>query len=565
VAADLVIRGGLVVDGTGTRGRVADVAVAGGVVVEVGRFGGRGRREVCADGAVVAPGFVDIHTHYDGQATWDDSLAPSSAHGVTTVVAGNCGVGFAPVRQRDREQLVSLMEGVEDLPGPVLHKGLTWEWTSFPEYLDHLDARRWDVDLAAQIVHSPIRLHVMGQRGADREPATAADISAMGRLAAEGVVAGALGFSTSRTANHRTSAGEPIPTLDAERAELVGIAEAIGATGTGVLQVVSDFADLAHESETLLMMMRESGLPLSFSLTQSPRGGGYRPKLRLLERANAQGLEMRAQVAPRPVGILVGIQATVNPLRSLPTYRSLDRALPLERRAAMLAEAEPRRRLIAELTEAGVRFPLSRLYVLGNPPQYEPPPSHSAETLATVAGVPAVEWLVDALLADDGRALLYLPFLNYVDGNLDAVREMLAHPNTVPGLGDGGAHVGTICDASFPTTLLTHWCRDRDGQRFDLPWAVQQQARATAETVGLRDRGIIAPGYKADLNVIDFDRLQLRAPHVATDLPGGGRRLLQAADGYVHTFLSGVETMSDGTPTGDRPGRLVRHQRPDPC
>jgi N-acyl-D-aspartate/D-glutamate deacylase len=562
----LVIRGGLVVDGTGEPGRVADVAVHDGVIVEVGRVAVRGQREVDADGAVVTPGFVDIHTHYDGQASWDDSLAPSSSHGVTTVVAGNCGVGFAPVHPGDRDQLVALMEGVEDLPGPILHEGLTWEWTSFADYLDHLDARRWDVDLAAQVVHSPIRLHVMGQRGADREPATADDIAAMGRLAAEGIAAGALGFSTSRTVNHRTSSGEPIPTLDAARPELVGIAAAIGATGVGALQVVSDFADFDREAGTLVAMMEASGRPLSFSLTQSRHGGGFRPKLDLLDRANQAGLPMRAQVAPRPVGILVGLQATVNPLRRLPTYRSIDRGVPLAERVARLAAPDARARLVAELAEAGMWFPPSRLYVLGDPPQYEPPADRSAESLAAAAGRPVEEWLVDALLADGGRALLYLPFLNYDDGNLDAVGEMLAHPHTVPGLGDGGAHVGTICDASFPTTLLTHWGRDRDHgrDRFDLAWAVQQQARATAEAVGLRDRGLVAPGYKADLNVVDFDRLQLRPPRIVADLPAGGRRLLQEADGYLHTFVAGVETMRHGTPTGERPGRLVRHHRPEP-
>ncbi|HEV7722502.1 MAG TPA: amidohydrolase family protein [Iamia sp.] len=564
MTADLVVRGGLVVDGTGAPGRIADVAVTDGVIVEVGRVDGAGRREIDADGAVVAPGFVDIHTHYDGQATWDDSLAPSSAHGVTTVVAGNCGVGFAPVHPGDRQLLVEVMEGVEDLPGSILDEGLTWEWTSFPEYLDHLEPRRWDIDLATQVVHSPIRLHVMGRRGADREPATDEDIAAMGRLAAEGIAAGALGFSTSRTANHRTSAGDPIPSLDAARAELVGIAEAVGRTGTGVLQVVSDFADFDDEAETLVAMMQASGRPLSFSLAQAGRGTGHRRQLALLDRANAAGLTMRAQVAPRAVGILVGIQATVNPLRRLPTYRSMDESMPLADRAAALAAPDRRTALVAELTEAGVRIPLDRLYVLGDPPEYEPPASRSAVALAAAAGVPVVEWLVDALLADDGRALLYLPFLNYVDGNLDAVAEMLAHEHTVPGLGDGGAHVGTICDASFPTTLLTHWCRDRDGRRFDLPWAVHQQARATAEAVGLRDRGLLAPGYKADINVIDFDRLRLRPPRIAFDLPAGGRRLLQGADGYVHTFVSGVETMADGGPTGAHPGRLVRHHRPDP-
>lgn len=563
MAIDVVIRGGTVIDGSGAPGRTADVAIADGVVVEVGRVAATASREVDASGAIVAPGFVDIHTHYDGQATWDDSLAPSADHGVTTVVVGNCGVGFAPVHPEDHDLLVSLMEGVEDLPGTVLHEGLQWDWRSFPEYLDVLDARRWDLDVATQVVHSPIRLHAMGERGAAREVATEDDIATMGRLAAEGIAAGALGFSTSRTMNHRTAQGEPIPSLDAAREELVGIAAAVGATGTGVLQVVSDFTDLDAESATLLAMMRASGRPLSFSLTQNRHGSSYRDKLTLLEAANADGLAMRAQVAPRAVGIMVGIGGTVNPLRDLPTYRALDHGQPIDELTAALGAPEDRAALVAD-AERGVRLPLDRLFVLGDPPDYEPGPDRSVAALAAANGTTPGQFLVDALLADGGRTMLYLPFLNYDDGNLDAVAEMLAHPHTVPGLSDGGAHVGTICDGSFPTTLLTHWCRDRPGGRFDLPWAIHQQARATAETVGLRDRGLLAPGYRADVNVFDFDRLRPRPPTIVADLPAGGRRFLQGAVGYLHTFVAGVETQADGVATGHRPGRLVRHARPDP-
>ncbi len=561
---DLVIRGGTVIDGRGAPARTADVAISGDRIVEVGSVDGAARREIDADGAIVTPGFVDIHTHYDGQATWDERLQPSSGHGVTTVVMGNCGVGFAPVRPADHETLVELMEGVEDLPGSVLHEGLSWEWESIADYLDALGRRCYDIDLAAQVCHAPLRLYVMGQRGADREAASAEEIDAMGRLAAEGVRAGALGFTTSRTLNHRTSRGEPTPTLTAAREELVGIARAIGATGRGVLQVVSDFADGAVEDETLLEMMRASGRPLSISLLQAAPGPGYRTKLDLLDRAQTEGLIMRAQVAARAVGILLGLQGSVNPLARTPSFREVAH-LPLQEQARRLAEPERRERLVAELAESALPLSLDRVFELGDPPDYEPAPADSIAARAQRAGVDVQELYVDLLLGDEGRALLYLPFLNYFDGNLDAAAEMLAHPHTVPGLSDGGAHVGTICDASFPTSLLIHWGRDRaSGATFDLPFLVQRQSRGTAEAVGLLDRGVLAPGMKADVNVIDFDNLALTPPTMAHDLPAGGKRLLQGARGYLHTIVSGTETYVDGVATGELPGRLVRGEQPDP-
>ena len=557
---ELVIRGGTVVDGTGAPARPADVAVAGDRIVEVGRVEGRGRRELDAAGALVIPGFVDIHTHYDGQATWDDRLAPSSDHGVTTVVAGNCGVGFAPVHPDDHAMLLELMEGVEDLPGVVLDEGLSWEWESIGDYLDALERRRFDVDLATQVCHAPVRVYVMGERGANREPATADEIAEMGRLAAEGVRAGCLGFSTSRTLNHRTSRGEPTPTLTAARDELVGIAAAIGQTGAGVLQVVSDFR-AEDEGATLLAMMRASGRPLSFSLLQTAPGTGYRTGLALLDDARAEGLAMRAQVAARPVGVLVGLETSVNPLARCPAYQAVaDR--PLAERARALSAPERREQLVAELREVTREASLASMFPLGDPPDYEPAPEDSVRAEAGRLGVDPTAHYVDLLLADEGRALLYVPFLNYADGNLDAAAELLGHAYTVPGLSDGGAHVGTICDASFPTTLLTHWARDRDhGTTFDLPFLVHRQCRATAEAVGLLDRGVLAPGHKADVNVIDFEHLGVDRPRVVHDLPAGGKRLLQGAHGYLHTFVSGVETQAGGEPTGERPGRLVRGAR----
>ena len=560
---DLVIRSGTVIDGSGSEAFTADVAVVRDRIVEVGAVEGRGRREIDADGALVTPGFVDVHTHYDAQATWDSRLQPSSGHGVTTVVAGNCGVGFAPVRPADHDMLVELMEGVEDLPGVVLREGLPWTWETFDEYLDTVGRRRFDIDIATQVCHAPLRVYVMGERGANREPATADEIEAMGRLAAAGIGAGALGFSTSRTLNHRTSRGEPTPTLTAARDELVGIARAIGATGHGVLQVVSDFtAD--GEDETLLEMMRQSGRPLSFSLLQAGAGTGYRSRLRLLERARAEGLAMRAQVAARAVGVLVGLQGSVNPLGRCPSFLAVAH-LSVAEQARALSSPEARERLASELAEHSRMARPANLFVLGDPPNYEPMPEDSVAAQAARLGVDPLALVVDLVLEADGTNLLYMPFLNYSDGNLDAAAEMIAHEHTVPGLGDGGAHVGTICDGSFPTTWLTHWGRDRThGRRFDLPYLVQRHTRGTAETVGLLDRGLVAPGYRADLNVIDFERLGLRAPRFVADLPAGGRRLLQNATGYAHTVVAGVETYTDGVPTGDLPGRLVRGRQADP-
>jgi N-acyl-D-aspartate/D-glutamate deacylase len=560
---DLVIRGGTVIDGTGAPRRTADVGVKDGRIAAVGQIDEQAREVVDADGALVTPGFVDIHTHYDGQATWDPQLRPSSGHGVTTIVMGNCGVGFAPVHERDHSQLIELMEGVEDIPGAALHEGLPWNWHSIADYLDALEQRPHDIDFAAQVCHGPLRLYVMGQRGADREPATPDEIAEMGRIAAEGVRAGALGFTTSRTLNHRTSKGEPTPTLTAAREELVGIARALGAINAGVLQVVSDFPDFDNEMGTLLEMQRQSGRPLSVSLSQGRVGGrGHQAVLDVITRANEEeGLRMRAQVPARGIGVLVGLQATVNPLRESATYNALG-DVPLLELVHLLRDPALREKIVSELNPLSF---LERVFELGDPPNYEPSPDQSIAARAGRAGVDRKELMYDLMLGDDGRALLYFPILNYFDGNLDAAGELLAHPYTVPGLSDGGAHVGTICDASFPTTLLSYWARDRDhGVTFTPEWVAQQQCRATAEAVGLLDRGVLAPGYKADVNIIDFDHVGMGAPRLVFDLPAGGKRLLQRSTGYLHTFVSGTEIARDGEPTGATPGRLVRGAQPNP-
>ena len=552
----LVIRGGTVVDGTGAPARTADVAIRDGVVTAVGKVDGSADRVVDADGLLVTPGFVDIHCHYDGQASWGERMIPSSWHGVTTVVVGNCGVGFAPVRPADHERLIELMEGVEDIPGAVLHEGLTWDWQSFPEFVDALDGRAFDVDLAVQVPHGALRLHVMGERGARRENATPDDIDAMARLARAAVEAGALGFTTSRTLNHRTSRGEYTPTLTAEADELIGIAEEIGKSGRGVLQVVSDFGDVDAEFSIFRRMAEASGRPLSFSLLQV-RGDTWRELLERLARANADGVKMTGQVAPRPVGLVLGLECTLHPLLTNTVYREIaDR--PLGERVTALSDPAFRQRVLDAARPDGLLQSFGSIFELGDPPDYEPTPETSLAARAEREGRAALDLAYDLLLADGGHGLLYLPLLNYADGNLDPAREMLAHPNTVVGLGDGGAHVGTICDASFPTTLLTLWARDRDHGRLDLPFVVHRQTQATARTVGLLDRGVLAPGYRADVNVIDFERLTARRPEIRHDLPAGGKRLVQAADGYVATVANGEVTYERGEATGPLPGRLVR-------
>jgi N-acyl-D-aspartate/D-glutamate deacylase len=570
---DLVVRGGTVFDGTGGPAALADVAVTGDRIVEVGRVDGRGRREVDADGSVVTPGFVDIHTHYDGQATWDPHLAPSSWHGVTTVVMGNCGVGFAPVRPADHERLIQLMEGVEDIPGTALHEGLPWAWQSFPEYLDFLDTLPRDLDLGAQLPHGALRLHVMGERGASRQPATPDDIAVMAGLARQAVEAGALGFTTSRTLNHRTSLGEYTPTLTAEADELVGIAQGLGAAGKGVLQVVSDFIDADDELGILLRMARESGRPLSISVAQSARRPDqWRDLLDAFARASLDGVPVRAQVGARAVGLLLGFEATLHPFMYAPAWRDLAPLAPAER-VARLHRPEVRRALVEgatvdrDTTLIGGRLVgrFELMYPLGDPPDYEPDPSTSVAARAEREGRAPAEVAYDLLMERHGRALLYLPTLNFAAGNLDVVGEQLVHPAAVPGLSDGGAHVGTICDVSFPTTLLQWWGRDRPRGRIPVETLVAKQCRATAEAVGLLDRGLVAPGHLADLNVIDFDALRLHAPELVHDLPAGGKRLLQRASGYRHTFKSGVEIMADGEPTGALPGRLLRGARPSPA
>mgnify|MGYP005839695329 CR=1 FL=1 len=562
---DLIIRGGTVLDGTGREGFVADVGIRNGRIAEVGEISGTAAEEIDAAGLLVTPGWVDVHTHYDGQVTWDSFVTPSSLHGATTVVMGNCGVGFAPVRPADHKTLISLMEGVEDIPGAALHEGLSWNWESFPDYLDAIEGRPHDIDVAAQVPHGALRVYVMGERGAALERANDDDIHRMGVLTREAVEAGALGFTTSRTILHKTAEGNPVPTHDAAREELIGIASEMGKSGQGVLQVVSDFANLDVEFETLTDMVRAADRPLSVSLAQADvNPGRYREILARLEEANRAGLEMRGQVANRPVGILLGLQGSVHPFIAFPSYKEIA-GLPLDERVARMRDPSFKAKLLSEAPEEGNVFAnyiansYGKMFRLGDPPDYEPDPSTSIGAIAEQKGIRADELAYDTLLENDGREFLYFPFLNYAEFNLEPTREMLMSEYTVPGLSDGGAHVGAICDASFPTYMLTHWARDRSrGEQLDLAWLVKRQTRDTAISMGLMDRGLIAQGYKADLNVIDFDRLAIHPPHMIFDLPAHTRRLMQEAEGYVATIVSGAVIRRDGKATGALPGKLVR-------
>ena len=568
---DTIIRNGLIYNGTGTAPYEADIAIDNGIISQIGKIDGKGRDEIDAKGQIVAPGFVDIHTHYDGQAAWGDRLDPSSLHGVTTAVMGNCGVGFAPVHESDHDRLIQLMEGVEDIPFPVLAEGLPWQWESFADYLDFLTPRRFDIELAAQVPHAALRVYVMGDRGVNREEATDDDISKMAKLAHDAVMAGALGFSTSRTLNHRSADGNPTPTLTASERELLGIAMGLRKAGRGTLQFVSDFDDMHEEMAMLRRLVEKSGRPLSVSIAQADsKPTLWRHLTDWLEQGVADGLPMRGQVGSRPVGVLLGLELTLNPLSGHPSFAKIA-DLPLNKKVAALRNPTLRAQLLTE--EAGSKNPFvsallanfGKIFVLGDPPDYEPTEDKTVAAIAKNRGVSEVEVALDLMLENNGRGVLYFPFLNFADGNLDSTRTMLESNATLPGLSDGGAHVGMICDGSFPTTLLTHWGRDRTrGDKLPLELLIKKQSCDTAHWVGLHDRGVLMPGYRADINVIDFDKLRLHLPEINYDLPAGGRRLMQRATGYTATLVAGEVTYLDGTPTDAKPGKLVRGAQTKP-
>jgi len=562
---ELVIRGGIVVDGTGAPGFEADVGIVGGRIAAIGRVASREAEEIDARGKLVTPGFVDVHTHYDGQAVWDSHLAPSAWHGVTTAVMGNCGVGFAPCRAADRDKLIELMEGVEDIPAPALHEGLDWRWESFPDYLDVLERKPRDIDIAALLPHGAVRVHVMGERAMRLEPANQADVAAMRAITAEAVRAGALGFSTSRTISHKTLKGDPTPTLRAGEAELAGIAEGLREGGGGLLELVSDWntPDPATEFAMVRRVAEASGQPVLFSLTaRHDRSEAWRELLALSDAAAAEGVNIRPVFPPRPIGILLGLEGSQNPFSGAPSYKAIAH-LPAAERAAAMRDPSLRARILAEDRISGSTFPLitriafERMFPFGDPPDYAPPREASIAAIAAREGRSAEEVAYDLLAADDGAGFIFAPLTNFADYTLNASAECLRHPNAIVGLSDGGAHVGFISDGSFPSFVLAYW-----GQRgFPVEELVRRQTSDTARAAGLADRGMLRAGMKADVNVIDAGALALERPVMVADLPAGGRRLLQKARGYVATVCSGVVTYREGEATGALPGRLVRGRR----
>ena len=567
---DLVIRNATVVDGAGRAPFAAHIGIAGDRIVEVGPNVGRGRREIDARGGLVTPGFVDIHTHYDSQVTWSSRLDPSSLMGVTTVVMGNCGVGFAPCKPEDRDTLIQLMEGVEDIPEAVMAEGLKWNWLSFPDYLDALDRNRYDIDIATQVAHAPMRVYVMGERGVNREVATEADRQEMARLTAEGIRAGALGFSTSRTILHKTSDGKQTPMFNAAEEEVLAIAQAIAATGQGAIELVSDFDDAEADCGFCWRIAKKSGLQISMALTQrEDRPVRWREVLDLVDAANRDGAALRVQVGTRGIGVMMGLELTRHPFSWQPSYRAIAH-LPLAERLQRMRDPELRRQILTEeavdTAERARNINYDRTFPVADVPDYEPRPADSLGAMARAKGVPADEFTYDLLTEGDGRRLLYRPLHNYVDDNLDVVRDMLCDPHSLIGLGDGGAHCGVIADASFAPFMLTHWARDRSrGAMIGLPEAVKMLTSNTAGAVGLLDRGIVAPGYKADLNIVDFDRMRILAPQVGYDIPLNGRRLVQRTEGIVATIVSGKVIAEDGAQTGELPGRLIRGAKPAPA
>jgi N-acyl-D-aspartate/D-glutamate deacylase len=575
---DLIVSGGLIIDGSGGPPRQGDVAVSDGRIVAVGSVEGEAREEIDARGLAVTPGFVDIHTHYDGQVTWDAHLTPSCWHGVTTVVFGNCGVGFAPVRPNERDYLISLMEAVEDIPGTALAEGIEWEWETFPEFMDAVGKRSLGMDVAAQVPHGAVRTYVMGKRGAENEPATPADIEGMAAIVRDGMEAGALGFSTSRTLMHKAASGDPMPGTFAAEDELFGIGRVLGDLGTGIFELApvgaagEDVIGARKEMDWMRRLSAEIGRPVSFAMLQvDAEPTLWRDLLDESQKAVAEGAQVYPQTAGRPFGMLVGHQTEYHPFRDRPSYEGL-MDLPFDERIARLGEPSVREAILSEKVDyedpmsAYVMASFHKLFPLGAKPNYEPSHEESVAGIAEREGRSPEEVLYDCMLGQGGRELLLFPLLNYSDGNCDPIYEMIQHPRAVLGLGDGGAHCGIICDASIPTFMLSHWVRDRErGPKLPVELVVQRMTSDPANLYGLRDRGLIAPGYKADLNLIDMDTVGLQLPEMVFDLPAGGRRLIQRADGYRYTLVSGQVTMRDGEPTGVLPGRLVRGEQTAPA
>ena len=571
---DLKISGGLVIDGTGVAGQVMDIGIVGDRIVAMGDLSDEAVREIDASGRIVTPGFVDIHTHYDGQATWDPEMAPSSWHGVTTVVMGNCGVGFAPAAPDKQEWLVGLMEGVEDIPGSALTEGMTWNWESFPEYLDALEALDRTVDVAAQVPHGAVRAYVMGDRGAANEAPSETEIARMSAIVEEGLQAGAVGFSTSRTILHKSIDGELVPGTTATKEELLGIGRALKRAGHGVFEMASDLLPEWNEFQWMGDLSRETGAPVTFTALESPiKGLSFKQQLEQMRAENAKGGNIVAQISMRGTGLILGWRATFHPFSQRQSWKAImGKSWPEQwqhlqdpafRQRLLSERGEPTGsdlQLIADLMESA----FSMQYEMQPGFDYEPSAEQSVEARARASGVSAEEYAYDCMMRNGGTGMLYFPLLNYANGNLDFLEEALDSEDCVNSLSDGGAHCGTICDAAATTFMLQHWVRDRQGKRIPLEQAIKRQCHDTARLYGFEDRGVLAPGLLADLNVIDFESLALQLPTVAFDLPAGGRRLLQQAEGYDFTIKSGRVTFHNGQPTGDYPGRVIRGPQPAP-
>lgn len=561
---DLVIRNGTLIDGTGAQRRTGDVAIDGAHISVVGKVTGRGKREIDATDKIVTPGVVDIHTHYDGQATWDPTMSPSSWHGVTTVVMGNCGVGFAPAKKAEHKDLIALMEGVEDIPGAALAEGIEWSWESFSEYMDALGRMRWTMDVGTQVPHGPLRMYVMGERGIAQERATAEDLEQMASVVAEGVKSGALGFSTSRTLIHKSSSGDLVPGTFAEETELMAIAKAMRAAGGGVLQMTSNHKDMGDELDWMRRVSLETQLPVLFNLLQFDEQPDYwRGVLDKADGYFAEGAKVYPTVAGRPAGILMGWNHTAHPFLSNPTFVQVMHD-PWPERLTTLKDPEFKRKVMDTphlsfgAFEDYILGSTHKMFRLGEAPEYEPSPEQSAQAIAARTGKKPLEVVYDWMLEDEGRGIVYFPMFNFSNGHLDHMQQMLEHPRTRLGLGDGGAHCGVICDASIPTYMLSYWGRDRARGTLPLEALVHKQTRHTAQIYGLHDRGVLAPGHRADVNVLDFDALGIEAPKMVWDLPAGGRRLVQRARGYTATVAAGEVVLEHDELTGARPGRLVR-------
>ena len=565
---DLIIKNGIIYDGTGDKPFVADIAIKGRKIEAIGELDEVSKQTINAEGKIVAPGFVDIHTHYDGQVTWDPYLRPSTYHGVTTVVMGNCGVGFSPCKPEERDWLISLMEGVEDIPGTALHEGINWQWESFPEYLDILENKPLAIDVGTQIPHGAVRAYVMGQRGINREEATQEEIDRMSQLVKEAIQAGAFGFSTSRTEKHRDSSGALTPSITAHKNELVSIANSIGELNSGVLQGISDFYDFESEFDIFKEMSQSSGRPISITVEQmDQRPDWWHQLLDGIEAAQNEGINMYGQVPPRATGINMGLEVTLNPFTFYPSFYDLSKK-SLEEKVATMRDPKFKKKLLSE-QPVSIGNPLveeitqsfNKMFRLGDPANYEPDPDSSFEAIAKKQNISPQEVAYDCLLEKEGKALIYHPLFNYLPGNLDFVEKMLNHPYSISGLGDAGAHCGAISDASFPTTLIQHWGRDRTrGKKIPLEKLISMQTLETSRLLGISDRGVLKEGYKADINVIDFDNLTLHEPEVLHDLPAGGRRLVQKASGYEYTIVSGQIAFENGEATGALNGRLIRNQ-----